>query len=100
MINSDPTLTRALQDEMKLLKEKGRRLDGLYNRSREQIKNLQNKLDTCENQNGAIFGMQPNNQVCERKIEGFGQALFQSFENISFNAKTSTLAVEHLEHAT
>ena len=73
MINSDPTLTRALQDEMKLLKEKGRRLDGLYNRSREQIKNLQKKLDTCENQNGAIFGIQSNNQVCQRKIEGIDQ---------------------------
>ena len=73
MINSDPTLTRALQDEMKLLKEKGRRLDGLYNRSREQIKNLQKKLDTCENQNGAIFGIQSNKQVCQRKIQGFDQ---------------------------
>ena len=73
MINSDPALTRALQDEMKLLKEKGRRLDGLYNRSREQIKNLQKKLDTCENQNGAIFGLQSNNQVCERELKGIVQ---------------------------
>ena len=85
MINSDPTLTRALQDEMKLLKEKGRRLDGLYNRSREQIKNLQNKLDTCENQNGAIFGIQSNNQVCQRKIEGIDQTysfkMIQSLKN-------------------
>ena len=90
MINSDPTLTRALQDEMKLLKEKGLRLDGLYNRSREQIKNLQNKLDTCENQNGAIFGIQSNNQVCQRKIEGIDQTY-------SFKMIVSILQCESFE---
>ena len=66
-----------MQDEIKHLKVKAdyledgsRRLHGLYDKSREQIKNLQNKLDTCENHNGSIFGIQSNNQICERKIEG------------------------------
>ena len=69
-----------MQDEISHLKVKAdyledgsRRLHGLYDKSREQIKNLQNKLDTCENQNGAIFGIQSNNQICERKIEGNDQ---------------------------
>jgi len=48
-----------MQDEIKLLKE-------AYEA---RTQNLQDRLDTCENHNGAIFGMQPNNQVCERKIE-------------------------------
>ena len=69
-----------LQDEIKHLKEKvdyleddSRGLNALYNKKREQIKNLQNKLDTCETQNGAIFGIQSNKQICERKIEGIDQ---------------------------
>ena len=79
-----------MQDEIKLLKEKVDYLENgnqrLHASYEARTQNLQYRLDTCENQNGAIFGMQPNNQVCERKIEGFGQALFQSFENISLNA--------------
>ena len=70
-----------MQDEIKLLKE-------AYEA---RTQNLQDRLDTCENQNGAIFGIQPNNQVCERKIEGFGQTLFQSSENFSLNANTNSL---------
>ena len=69
-----------MQDEIKHLKVKvdyleddSRKLHGLYDKSREQIKNLQKKLNTCENQNGAIFGIQSNNQICERKIEGIDQ---------------------------
>ena len=79
-----------MQNEIKLLKEKiaylengNRRLHASYEA---RTQNLQDRLDTCENQNGAIFGIQPNNQVCERKIEGFGQALFQWSENFSLNA--------------
>ena len=44
-----------MQDEINLLKEKvdfledgGRRIHGLYNKCQEQIKILQNKVDTCE----------------------------------------------------
>ena len=66
-----------MQDEIKLLKEKvdylengNRRLHALYEA---RTQNLQNRLNTCENQNEAIFGIRPNNEVCERKIEGFGQ---------------------------
>ena len=70
-----------MQDEIKLLKE-------AYEA---RTQNLQDRLDTCENQNGAIFGIQPNNQVCERKIEGFGQTLFQSSKNFRLNANTNSL---------
>ena len=69
-----------MQDEIILLKEKldylndgNRRLHDLYDRRGEQIKNLQTQLDTCKNQNGALS----NNQVCQRKVEGFSQTLFQ-----------------------
>ena len=69
-----------MRDEIILLKEKldylndgNRRLHDLYDRRGEQIKNLQTQLDTCENQNGALFGMQSNYQVCQRKVEGFSQ---------------------------
>ena len=71
-----------MQDEINLLKEKVDYLENgnqrLYATYEARTQNLQYRLDTCENQNGAIFGIQPkNSQVCERKIEGFGQALFQ-----------------------
>ena len=76
-----------MQDEIKLLKEKvhyleneNRRLHASYEA---RTQNLEDRLDTCENQNGAILGMQSKNKVCERKIEGFGQILFRSSENIS-----------------
>ena len=79
-----------MQDEIKLLKEKvhyleneNRRLHASYEA---RTQNLEDRLDTCENQNGAILGMQSKNKVCERKIEGFGRVLFQSSEIISLNA--------------
>ena len=63
-----------MEDEIKHLKEKvdylengNRRLHASYEA---RTQNLQYRLNTCENQNGAIFGIQPNNQVCERKIKG------------------------------
>ena len=81
-----------MQNEIKLLKEKvvylengNRRLHASYEA---RTQNLQYRLDTCENQNGAIFGIRPNNEVCERKIEGIGQKLFQLSENFSLNAIT------------
>ena len=58
----------------------------LYATYEARTQNLQYRLETCENQNGAIFGIKPNNQICERKIEGFGQILFQSTERFSLNA--------------
>lgn len=49
--------TRAMKNEIKLLNEKldyltdgSRRLQGLYNKRGEQIQNLQNRFETCENQ--------------------------------------------------
>ena len=80
-----------MQDEIILLKEKldylndgNRRLHNLYDRRGEQIKNLQTQLDTYENQNGALFGAQSNNQICQRKVEGLSQTLFESPENVNF----------------
>ena len=71
-----------MQDEINHLKEKvdylengNRRLHASYETINQ---NLQDRLETCENQNGAIFGIQSKNQVCERKIEGFGETLFPS----------------------
>ena len=65
-----------MQDEIKLLKEKVNYLENgnqrLHASYEVRTQNLQDRLNTCENQNGAIFGMQSDNQVCERKIEGFG----------------------------
>ena len=79
-INKDPVSTQAMQDEIKLLEKEivvlendSRKLNGLYDERGKQIQNLQNKLDTCDN--GAIFGIQGNNQVCELKIEGKGHKL-------------------------
>ena len=68
-----------MQDEIKLLKEKLVYLENgnrrLHNSYEARNQDLQNKLDTCESQNGAIFGLQSNNQICERKIEGIGQKI-------------------------
>ena len=84
-----------MQNKIKLLKEKvvylengNRRLHASYEA---RTQNLQYRLDTCENQNGAIFGMQLDNQVCEGKIEGFGQILFQLSDNFSLNTITYRL---------
>ena len=54
-IHLDLAVTQAMQEKINLLKEKvdfledgGRRIHGLYNKCQEQIKILQNKVDTCE----------------------------------------------------
>ena len=69
-----------MQDEIKLLKDKVGNLENenrrLHTSYETRNQNLQDRLDTCEDQNGAIFGMQSSNQVCDRKLEGFGQTLF------------------------
>ena len=84
-----------MQNEIKLLKEKVVYLESenqrLYATYEARTQNLQYRLDTCENQNGAIFGIKPNNQICERKIEGFDQILFQSTKSFSLNAITYRL---------
>ena len=68
-----------MQDEIKLLKEKLVYLENgnrrLHNSYEARNQDLQNKLDTCESQNGAIFGLQSNNQICQRKIQGIGQEI-------------------------
>ena len=60
-----------LEKEIVVLEDDNQKLNGLYDERGKQIQILQNELDTCEN--GAIFDMQANNQVCELKIEGNGQ---------------------------
>ena len=80
-MNSDPASTEAMQDEINLLKEKVDYLENgnrrLHDSCEKRNQDLQDKLDTCENQNGAIFGLQSNNQVCERKLKGNVQQIFQ-----------------------
>ena len=62
-----------MQDEINVLNEKfdyleneNRRLDGLYYERGERIQNLENELDTCQNQYSG-------NQDLERMIEGIDQ---------------------------
>ena len=68
-----------MQNEINLLQQKIDYLENgnrrLHNSYEARNQDLQNKLDTCESQNGAIFGLQSNNQICERKIEGTGQKI-------------------------
>ena len=85
--NLDSASTQAMQNKIKHLQEKvdylengNRRLHDSYE-ARNQ--GLQDKLDTCENRNEALFGRQSNNQVCERKIKGIGQMFFRSSGNIN-----------------
>ena len=66
-----------MKDEIRLLNEKldyltdgSRRLHGLYDKSIAKAKNVQNELDTCEEQN---LETRSKNQVCERTVEGMGQ---------------------------
>ena len=80
-----------MQDEINLLKEKvnylndgNRRLHASYETRNHQ---LRSKLDTCENQNGAIFDLQSKNQICERKVEGIDRKTFNSSENINLHVK-------------
>ena len=63
-----------MQEKIDYLENGNRRLHDSYE-ARNQ--DLQNRLDTCENQNGAVFGLQFNNQVCERKLKGIVQRFFQ-----------------------
>ena len=77
MNHLDPVSNQAMKDEIKLLNAKlvylnegSRRLHGLYNKSLEERRNLEDQLNTCENQNGALFGTRFNNQGCQRIIEG------------------------------
>ena len=77
----DPASTQAMQGEIKLLKTQ---LDYLENGNRRlhysyeaRNQDLQDKLDTCQNQNEAIFGLRSSNQVCEGKIEGIDHKYFQ-----------------------
>ena len=80
-----------MQDEINLLKEKVYYLnDGnrrLHASCETRNQDLQDKLDTCKNQNGAIFGLRSNNQICERKVEGIDRKTFKSSENINLNVK-------------
>ena len=89
----DPRPIQAMEDEINLLKEKvdylndgNQRLHDLYDKRGEHIQNLQNKLETCENQNGTIFGLKSKNQVCERKVEGIEQIFIRLCCNINSNA--------------
>ena len=78
-----------MQDEINLLKtkvdylEKGNRR--LHASCETRNQDLQDKLDTCENQNGAIFGLQSENQICERKVEGIDQKTFELSGYINLN---------------
>ena len=80
-----------MQDEINLLKEQvdylndgNRKLHASYET---RTNKLQNKLDTCENKNGAILSLQSSNQVFERKIKGIGQTFLQSYRNSNLNIK-------------
>ena len=79
-MNSDQGSTQAMQDEIDLLKEKVVYLENvnrrLHDSCEKRNQDLLDKLDTCQNQNGAIFGLQSNNQVCERKLKGIVQRFF------------------------
>ena len=70
-----------MQNEINLLNEKVDYLNEgnrrLHASCEKRNQDLQDKLDTCENQNGAIFGLQSNNQVCEGKLKGIVQRFFQ-----------------------
>ena len=74
-----------MQDEINHLNERINYLTelGLSDREscRKRIRETQNKLNTCENQNAAILGSQSLNQVCEQKLEGLVKIkIFKSFK--------------------
>ena len=82
LINLDPASTQAMKDEINLLKEK---LDYLNDGNRKlhtsyqtRTQNLQNKLDICENQIGAIISLKSSNKVFQREIKGSGRIFLQS----------------------
>ena len=77
-----------MQDKIKLLNEKldyltdgSRRLHGLYDKSLEKAKILQNELDSCEKQNLETIS---KNQVCDRTVEGMGQNIISILTKIKF----------------
>ena len=79
----DSASTQAMQDEIKLLNVKldylndgSRRLHGLYDRSNDKVKNLQEDLDSCEKRNLAI---RSEIQVYEHTFEGIDQTIFSNF---------------------
>ena len=63
-----------MQNEMKHLNERINYLTelGLSEKQyfRKRIRETENKLNICKNQNAAIIGSQSNNQVCEKKLQG------------------------------
>ena len=75
-----------MQDEIKLLKEKLDYLEAgnrrLHDSFEARNQDLQDKLDTCQNQNGALLGLQSSNQVCEGKIEGIDLKYFQLSQKV------------------
>ena len=79
LINLDPASTQAMLDEINLLKDKLDYLnDGnrkLHDSYQTRTQNLQNKLDLCENQIGAIISLKSRNQVLERQIKGIGRIM-------------------------
>ena len=69
-----------MEEEINVLNEKvdysyevNQKLAAKDEAKKKEIQNLQNKLYTCENQSNAMFTTRSNNQVCERKLEGYGQ---------------------------
>ena len=82
-----------MQNEINLLKEKNDYLENgnrrLHASCEKRNQDLQNKLDTCENQNGALFGLQSSNQVCERRLKG----IVQRFFSLSCNINHETLFI-------
>ena len=88
LINLDPASTQAMLDEINLLKDK---LDYLNDGNRKlhasyqtRTQKLQNKLDICENQIGAIISLKSRNQVLERQIKGIGRRFVHAYKNINF----------------
>ena len=75
---------KTFQDEIKLLNEKldylndgSRRLHGLYMKSIQKAKNLQNELDNCEEN---LRTTQSKKHVCDRLVEGTSQNIFSSYK--------------------
>ena len=71
-----------LKDKLDYLNDGNRKLHASY---QTRTQKLQNKLDICENQIGAIISLKSRNQVLERQIKGIGQTFVQAYENINFN---------------
>lgn len=61
---------KKLNEEVNHLRELGLKERGSYEKNVKETRKLQNKLDTCENQNQSFFGSRSDNQSCQQKIEG------------------------------